>query len=109
MSLLQKSNCTSNRKHVWKCGQVCIKKTSRRNTNIKCLILCKKHFCKCAYVEQLTNQHVAIFNVKVQEEEEGDEEAEEGNSGAFPQTSHLVQGFPHQPHALHSIAEICTK
>lgn len=31
-----------------------------------------------------TNQHVAVFNVEVQEEEEGDEEAEEGNSGAFP-------------------------
>ena len=31
-----------------------------------------------------TNQHIAVFNVEVQEEEEGDEEAEKGNSGTFP-------------------------
>lgn len=56
-----------------------------------------------------TNQHVAIFNVEVQEEEEGDEEAEEGNSRAFPQTPHLVQGFPHQPHTVHSLTGICMR
>lgn len=56
-----------------------------------------------------TNQDIAIFNVEVQEEEEGDEEAEEGNSGAFPQTSHLVQGFPHQSHAVHPLTGICTR
>lgn len=59
--------------------------------------------------EPFTNQHVAIFNVEVQKEEEGDEEAEERNSGAFPQTSHLVQGFPHQPHSRHAVTEICTR
>lgn len=33
---------------------------------------------------RFTNQHIAIFDVEVQEEEEGDEEAEEGDGGAFP-------------------------
>lgn len=58
--------------------------------------------------EKCTDQHIAIFNVEVQEEEEGDEEAEEGNSGAFPQTPHLVQRFPHKPHAVRALAGICT-
>ena len=56
-----------------------------------------------------TNQHVAIFNIEVKEEEEGDEEAEEGNSGAFPQTPHLVEGFPHQPHAALALSGICIR
>lgn len=60
-------------------------------------------------IHKFTNQHVAIFNVEVQEEEEGDEEAEEGNGGAFPQTPHLVQGFPHQPHAVQAVAGICKR
>lgn len=54
-----------------------------------------------------TYQHIAVFDVEVEEEEEGDEEAEEGDGGAFPQTPHLVQGFPHQPHAARALAGIC--
>lgn len=55
----------------------------------------------------MTNQHVAIFNVEVEEEEKGDEEAEEGDSRAFPQTPHLVQRFPQQPHAAGAVGGIC--
>lgn len=44
---------------------------------------------------KFTNQHVAVFNVEVQEEEEGDEEAEEGEHGPFSETPHLVHGLPH--------------
>lgn len=58
-------------------------------------------------MEKGTNQHVAIFNVEVEEEEESDEEAEEGDGGALPQTPHLVQGFPQQPHAARSLSGIC--
>lgn len=55
-----------------------------------------------------TDQHIAVFHVKVQEEEEGDEEAKEGDGGAFPQTPHFVQGFPHQPHSVHTVgAKTC--
>lgn len=53
------------------------------------------------------HQHVAVFNVEVEEEEERDEEAEEGDGGALPKTPHLVQGFPHQPHAVHALTGIC--
>lgn len=52
-------------------------------------------------------QHVAVLNVEVEEEEEGDEEAEEGDGGAFPQAPHLVQGFPQQPHAAAALSGTC--
>lgn len=54
-----------------------------------------------------TNQHEAILDVEVEEEKEGDEEAEKGNSGALPQTPHFVQGFPHQPHVV--LCGICRR
>lgn len=54
-----------------------------------------------------TNQDVAIFHVEVQKEEEGNEEAEEGDGGTFPQTPHLVQGFPHQPHSHTATGIFC--
>lgn len=52
-------------------------------------------------------QHVAVLHVEVEEEEEGDEEAEEGDGGALPQAPHLVQGFPQQPHAAAALSGTC--
>lgn len=52
-------------------------------------------------------QHVAVLDVEVEEEEEGDEEAEEGDGGALPQAPHLVQGFPQQPHDAAALSGTC--
>lgn len=42
-----------------------------------------------------SHQHVSIIHVKVEEEQEGDAEAEEGEHGSFSETPHLVHGLPH--------------
>lgn len=57
----------------------------------------------------VSDQNISIFDVEVEEEEEGDEEAQEGNGWAFPQTPHLVQGFPNQPHVVQPLTRICNQ
>lgn len=42
-----------------------------------------------------TYQHISIIHIEVEKEQEGDEEAEEGEHGSFPETPHLVHGLPH--------------
>lgn len=56
---------------------------------------------------QCPHQHVAVLHVEVDEEKEGDEDHQEGNCGALPETAHFVQGLPHQSHGCQVTTGTC--
>ena len=52
----------------------------------------QRHHHSGPFERQRSYQHVSIIHVEVEEEQEGDEETEEGEHGAFPETLKVLPG-----------------